>query len=918
MEKLTYLYLGNASKVYNANVLDNLPELTSVTIDFKNKNSILNSINELNKINRTADFSFVFGAYSAIEDDELEEIAEALSPLKVKNIYFSNLYKSIYVTDGIGVGTSKTITFNEANPFLERYILNENSVFYNPNAHFRAPREDIISIDMENKTITITSNEADEPGDKIEYINYDYGNGNSSSMTIYYRVVLDGDHETEINIPDQELKRFLLNNYDIDKNGIITEYDMLNINNIYVNNVYDLTGLEYARNLVYFGISSGSYERVISNINVLNNLQKLEDLRIWGSNLNINCLDFGNISSLRRLTLGNISSLTNVQALNNLANLRRIELRFGNYGEVSKLSALNNKDDMALIIELEPEYYGEPIENEILEQIVNTIEGLPVENVIFLNILQPITIDNIAIGDEVTLDFDDVSPWIKYIKHNQSSKLYQPNFILDPYFDDENVTTDNNNEQIIIRTDENSAGEHALDYGVTFHINEYETYSTSVTVYYRVMVAGDKNKEVIVNDPNLRDILIRDYNFDGQEMISEYDMYNIEEFTSYSEIADLTGLESAINLKSLSMYNASITDVGPIINLPLEYLNIRNNNNAAPNLNLLSDLTHLTYLGISVNVPVDLMFIQNMHELEGISITANNIYNAHVLNGLEELYNINLTSKELEGIEGLGDLQSNNENMYCTITITNYNRELYSREAYQRFIESIANMRMSRLRVYLNDIYVDMGEFEANGEPVEFTYDEISPVLGAMISNGPLNQEVNLELEETYMTNNNEDAIIDSANQKVRVNTNTSGLNRIYMSFGDRNYHYEPSTIINGNIMMTFNVVFQGDKTKLIDIPDDNLRRRLEEEYNFDGEPGISEYDMKNMSELYLGGVQDFTGLENATNLKTIYISVNRNSNISALSQLESLRNLEVGIEDNEADLSRTKEYDMAKNIKII
>ena len=103
-----------------------------------------------------------------------------------------------------------------------------------------------------------------------------------------------------IEFPDMNLKRYLLNNYDLDEDGGINEEEAANITMVSCPNkqIADLTGLEECKNITTINCS-GNY---ISEIR-LPGLTKLSSLICYGNPIEV--LDLSNCSALRVLNMQN-------------------------------------------------------------------------------------------------------------------------------------------------------------------------------------------------------------------------------------------------------------------------------------------------------------------------------------------------------------------------------------------------------------------------------------------------------------------------------------------------------------------------------------------------------------------------------------------------------------------------------------
>ena len=114
-------------------------------------------------------------------------------------------------------------------------------------------------------------------------------------------------------------------------------------------------------------------------------------------------------------------------------------------------------------------------------------------------------------------------------------------------------------------------------------------------------------------------------------------------------IADLTGLEYALNLESLHLAHNDISDLSPIKDLTqLEWLGL--NKNKVEDLSPLASLTNLRglYLSGSRNPYTDISTLANLTELEDLDIGGHNLGDIAVLAGLTKLQRVWTWGNELD------------------------------------------------------------------------------------------------------------------------------------------------------------------------------------------------------------------------------------------------------------------------------
>ena len=188
----------------------------------------------------------------------------------------------------------------------------------------------------------------------------------NTRVSVNYKVWANGDKTKEVNIPDVNLKQDLLDKYDCDNDGKITEFDMAQIQSLYlIGSVKDTEGLQYAKNVNYLQIYiQGNWQNV--DLTNLGNLTKLKTLNISGY---VGSLEFAKkLANLKSLTLNTSANNFNelVKSLKDLQNLEILEL--SGDSKASDLSAISN---MKNLTRLRLSGYGKFI------QSINTIKSLP-------------------------------------------------------------------------------------------------------------------------------------------------------------------------------------------------------------------------------------------------------------------------------------------------------------------------------------------------------------------------------------------------------------------------------------------------------------------------------------------------------------------------------------------------------------
>lgn len=249
-----------------------------------------------------------------VEYDGIEDISPVLTMRKLQTLECSgNNIQDITVLEGTTLfdevdSAQQYLRFNNIIvnkgekveidlPQTVIQMFNQNSKFYVQNANVTSDDGQVVSINENNK-IVIDATEA-TAGDKTAYLSISGSSGIlvGTSIRIEYKVAVPEDKDTEVQFNSEELKSYLAENYDFDKDGKITPYDMaqiaeLNLDSGTFKEKVDLKGLEYATSLQHLEVYNAT------NIQVLTNIKTLEDLTLIRVNSQE---DFQNISNIPNL-----------------------------------------------------------------------------------------------------------------------------------------------------------------------------------------------------------------------------------------------------------------------------------------------------------------------------------------------------------------------------------------------------------------------------------------------------------------------------------------------------------------------------------------------------------------------------------------------------------------------------------------
>ena len=151
--------------------------------------------------------------------------------------------------------------------------------------------------------------------------------------------------------------------------------------------------------------------------------------------------------------------------------------------------------------------------------------------------------------------------------------------------------------------------------------------------------------------------LVRDrLGLDADETLTQIDMLRLESLEATGlELADISGLESAVNLKALRLPDTQIEDLSPIAGSTiLEYLDLKQNN--VSDISSVSDMANLTGLALSGNAVTDLSPLAELAVLKYLELRGNGVSDILTLAGLANLVFLDLVGNPVTDLSPLEQL----------------------------------------------------------------------------------------------------------------------------------------------------------------------------------------------------------------------------------------------------------------------
>ena len=179
---------------------------------------------------------------------------------------------------------------------------------------------------------------------------------------------------------------------------------------------------------------------------------------------------------------------------------------------------------------------------------------------------------------------------------------------------------------------------------------------TNVCVIILLIAQSVFAQIVDIPDPNLESAVREVLQLPARQPITEQDMAKLKLLEAeHAGIQDLTGLEYAINLRTLLLPRNEIQDITPLAGLiNLDFLILRNNLDF--DISPLSNLTQLTYLNVS-GIPIkDLTPLSNLTQLRELHAISCRIKDITPLSSLTQLTWLNLSHNQIVDVSPLANL----------------------------------------------------------------------------------------------------------------------------------------------------------------------------------------------------------------------------------------------------------------------
>ena len=168
--------------------------------------------------------------------------------------------------------------------------------------------------------------------------------------------------------------------------------------------------------------------------------------------------------------------------------------------------------------------------------------------------------------------------------------------------------------------------------------------------------SGGGGATVTIPDANLRAVITDSLGKSRNASITRAEMATLTRIDAPRKgIRNLTGLEHATNLQSLTLSNNSISDISALSNLTnLTWLGLESN--SISDISALSNLTNLTGLDLADNSISDISALSNLTNLTRLYLDDNSISDISALSNLTNLTRLDLDDNSISDISALSNL----------------------------------------------------------------------------------------------------------------------------------------------------------------------------------------------------------------------------------------------------------------------
>ena len=496
------------------------------------------------------------------------------------------------------------------------------------------------------------------------------------------------DKNQIVNIPDENLRKNLLKELGLEEgdNITISQLETITKLNLHGIQLFDLTGLEYCKNLIELTCRSSS----VSDLTPLKNLVKLEKIFLDGNKISdISVLK--NLVNLKELyideylSLGN-NKISDISVLKNLVNLKKLYICNNDISDISALKDLVNLEWLSL-------GNNKISDISVLKNLIN-LESLNLDNnnISDISALKDlVNLKSLMLSDNNIIDISPIANSTKLISFWARNNKINDISVLENLINLQDVLLLNNNITEITSIEK-------LD-----KIKKLDLSNNKI-----------KNIDALENSPIYK--LYLDYN-EIQDISVLSTCNNLMELQlSKNKISDISSLSGLHNLKYLALDNNEISDISPLTGLQnLRSLYLNNNNiSDISDISCIGNYRILERIDISNNKISDISVLEN-RRVQELAINNNPITNIDLSKNYS--YEINIDTEQQKYIKNYEDnwtsinivldpikevgtsIKIKNPIEYVSMDKVTFENAIYNAEDNTLFIDNIDSTSMNEISI---------------------------------------------------------------------------------------------------------------------------------------------------------------------------------------------------------------------------
>ncbi len=464
------------------------------------------------------------------------------------------------------------------------------------------------------------------------------------------------DANTLVHIPDVNLRAKIAETLNKPKNATLNAGDVSALTTLDARNanIQDLTGIEYAHNLIFLNLAAEYIEgKGVVNSNTVSDLQPLSGL----TNLHTLSLEGSNISDISALSgLTNLTSLwlqsnniSDISALSTLTSLTRLWLLNNIISDVSPIVGLNltgtSWNSTGLHIRANPLSYAS-INTHIPAMQARGIE-------VQFDVRTPTNLVKISgAGQQGITNTLLPLPFVVEVR-DQRNKAFAGVPVTFTV-----ATGDSKLSATSVPTDAAGRASAHLTMGQTPGTTTVRVMATEISQPVQfTATAALLNAPVTVSDAALHAAITSALGKSPNSNLTVSDMLKLTTLTVNSaNIRELTGLEHASNLTTLSLNSNNLSDIAPLTGL-FKLTTLSLNNNRISNVAPLAALAELQTLSLENNALARVTSLSGLTKLKILLLDNNRLADVSPFTGLSKLQILLVNNNNLSDIARLTSLR---------------------------------------------------------------------------------------------------------------------------------------------------------------------------------------------------------------------------------------------------------------------